>query len=74
MEVFKTKCQTERELQDYAVYSDYERLASIPGQSKTEIVSHLMEKYHFHAPSTIYVIRKRVEERLKKGGSNEQQA
>ena len=71
MEVFKTELQQQREAKDYAVYADYEKLMSVPGQSKTEVIKRLMEKYDFHAPSTIYVIRKRVEEKLRKGGSHE---
>ena len=71
MAVLKTELQRERELQDYAIYSDYERMASTPGAAKTAIVKALMEKYNLHAPSTVYVIRKRVEERLK-NRNNEQ--
>ena len=56
----------EREKKDLAVYHDYMNLMSVPGQSKTEVVKLLMNKYGIHSPGTIYVIRHRVEEKLKK--------
>lgn len=65
MEVFKTLCQTEREARDMAIYNEYNILMSSEGQSKTVVTEHLMRKYNVHSMSTIYVIRRRVEERLK---------
>ncbi len=64
--VFKTEVQRQRVQRDMAIYSDYEQLMSVPGQSATEVVKHLMKKYDIHAMSTIYSIRKRVEKRLRK--------
>lgn len=68
MEVLKTPTQREREQRDAAVYADYTAMMSQPGQSATEVVKRLMAKYRIAAPSTIYVIRKRMEARLAKGG------
>jgi hypothetical protein len=68
MEVLKTDLQREREQRDLAIYSDYEKMMSVKGQSATEVGKHLMAKYKIHSLGTIYVIRKRVEERLKKEG------
>ena len=68
MEVWKTDLQREREQRDLAIYSDYEKMMSVNGQSATEVVKLLMNKYKILSLSTIYVIRKRVEERLKKEG------
>jgi len=68
MEVLKTDLQREREQRDLAIYSDYEKMMSVKGQSATEVGKLLMNKYKIHSLGTIYVIRKRVEERLKKEG------
>lgn len=68
MEVLKTELQLEREQRDMAIYSDYEQMMSVPGQSATEVAKLLMKKYKIHSLGTIYVIRKRVEERLQKEG------
>lgn len=64
--VFKTQCQAEREARDLAIYNEYNELMSVNGQSKTLVMEHLMKKYGIHSIGTIYVIRRRVEERLKK--------
>lgn len=63
--VFKTPCQTEREARDLAIYNEYNSLMTIEGQSKTVVTEHLMKKYGIHSQGTIYLIRRRVEERLK---------
>lgn len=63
--VFKTKCQTEREARDMAIYKEYKELMDVKGQSKTLVAEHLMKKYGIHSIGTIYVIRHRVEQRLK---------
>jgi hypothetical protein len=67
-EVLKTTLQQEREQRDLAVYSDYEQMMSIPGQSATEVTKALMKKYGIYSQGTIYIIRKRVAERLQKEG------
>lgn len=63
--VFKTPCQTEREARDLAIYNEYNSLMTVGGQSKTVVTEHLMKKYGIHSQGTIYLIRRRVEERLK---------
>lgn len=49
-----------------AIYNEYNDLMSVKGQSKTVVMEHLMSKYGIHSIGTIYVIRRRVEERLNK--------
>lgn len=66
MEVLKTELQKEREQRDFALYSDYEKMMSVEGQSSTEVAKYLMKKYSIHSLGTIYVIRKRVESKLKR--------
>lgn len=66
--IFKTPCQEEREARDLAIYNEYNELMSVKGQSKTLVMEHLMKKYGVHSIGTIYVIRRRVEERLKRKG------
>lgn len=63
--VFKTPCQTGREARDLAIYNEYNSLMTVEGQSKTVVTEHLMKKYGIHSQGTIYLIRRRVEERLK---------
>lgn len=63
--VFKTPCQTEREARDLAIYNEYNSLMTVEGQRKTVVTEHLMKKYGIHSQGTIYLIRRRVEERLK---------
>lgn len=70
MKVFKTPCQTEREARDLAIYNEYNSLMTVEGQSKTVVTEHLMKKYGIHSQGTIYLIRRRVEERLRKEGKN----
>ncbi len=64
--VFKTQCQIEREARDLALRNEYNELMSVKGQSKTVVMEHLMNKYGIHSIGTIYVILRRVEERLNK--------
>ncbi len=66
-----TDLQDERNARDLAIYNEYNALAAIDGQSKTQINKFLMEKYNLHSNGTLYAIRKRVEERLKREGGAE---
>lgn len=66
VKIFKTDCQREREERDLAIFNEYNELMSIEGQSKMLVTEHLMKKYGVHSQGTIYVIRRRVEEMLKK--------
>ena len=61
-----TDLQDARAARDLAIFNEYNELASVKGQSKTQINKYLMEKYDLHYTGTVYSIRKRVEERLKK--------
>ena len=70
----KTTLQEEREARDLAIYNEYNALVADPNQSRTQAIQYLMGKYNFHSNGTVYVILKRVEERVsaerkaKKGG------
>lgn len=66
VKIFKTDCQREREKRDLAIYNEYTELMSVEGQSKTLVTEHLMKKYGIHSQGTIYVIRRRVEAKLKR--------
>lgn len=63
-----TDLQEARAARDLAIFNEYNELASVKGQSKTQINKYLMEKYDLHSTGTVYAIRKRVEERLKNEG------
>lgn len=64
MEVLRTELQERRRKRDMSIYSEYEQMMSVPGQSSTEVSKLLMRKYGINSLGTIYVIRKRVEKRL----------
>ena len=64
MEVLRTKLQERRRKRDMAIYSEYEEMMKVPGQSSTEVAKRLMAKYDINSLGTIYVIRKRVAKRL----------
>ena len=67
--VFKTDCQEERERQDFEIFTEYNQLMKVDGQSKTKVNEHLMKKYGVHSVATIYSIRRRVQERLARKGA-----
>lgn len=62
--IFKTELQLERQQRDLDIFNEYNSLMKIEGQSKTLVTEHLMKKYNIHSAGTIYVIRKRVENKL----------
>lgn len=64
--VFKTAYQEEQEAKDMAIYKEWNELMQLPRQSASAVTQHLMQKYGIHSQSTIWVIRKRVESRIKK--------
>lgn len=66
VKLFKPDGQRWREKRDMAIYREYTKLMSVKGQSKTGVNDYLMKKYGVHSQGTIYIIRRRVEERLKK--------
>lgn len=61
MELLRTKKQIQREERDKAICAEYDAMMSVEGQSKTEVTKMLMDKYDIASPSTIYLIRQRVE-------------
>lgn len=61
----KTKFRAEQEARDLKIYNEYMKLIS-NGAMKTAANNIIKSKYGFHADSTIWFIRKRVEGRLKK--------
>ena len=66
VKIFKTEYQKERAKRDWAIYNEYKAMMSVAGQRSTLVTQHLMKKYGVHSQGTIYVIRRRVEEMLKK--------
>lgn len=60
----KTPFQLEKEAKELKIYREYEALIKEKGAMPGAITSYLMKKYNVHARSTIWQIRKRVEERL----------
>lgn len=66
VKILKTDFQKKRERRDLAIYNEYNEMMSIEGQSRTLVTQHLMKKYNVHSQGTIYVIRRRVEQRLKR--------
>jgi hypothetical protein len=74
MEVYKTDLQRQREMRNYALYSDYQKMMSVQGQSATEVTKVLMKKYNLHSPATVYVIRNKVEQELQRKEANNETA
>ena len=65
MEDFRTELRKEKEQKELEIYTEYQQLVSVPGNSKVEVSKHLCRKYKISTISTIYALRKRVEKRLK---------
>lgn len=59
--LLKTPTQERREKRNKAMCDDYRNLMQIEGQSKTQVIGHLMAKYEIGSTSTAYII-------LKEGG------
>jgi hypothetical protein len=55
--------QQEREARDLAIYRDYEA-AVAAGSYKTDVNRSIMERYGIKSVGTLYIIRRRVQERL----------
>lgn len=51
------------------IYQEYVTLTSEPGTAATKVQEFLMKKYGIHSTSTLWAIRKRVEAKLRKGGT-----
>lgn len=69
--LLSTPAKAERDARDMALYREYERLCSVPGQSRVAAAALLMKKYKIHSTSTFHAIRKRVEARLNLQNENE---
>lgn len=65
----KTAYRLEREARELKIYKEYEEFMSYPGAQPGAAKEYIMKKFNIHAPSTIWFIRKRVEERMKKEGA-----
>lgn len=61
---FASKFAREKWNRDLALYKEFNKLSEEPGSSRTEITRHLMKKYGLHSESSVWYIRKKVEERL----------
>jgi len=64
---YKTRKQTEKDAKDLAIYTTYQNLVEIEGQSKTIANELICKEYGIKSPATLYIIRRRVEERIRKG-------
>lgn len=60
--LLKTPTQERREKRNKAMCDEYKTLMLIEGQSKTQVIGHLMSKYEIGSTSTVYTI-------LKEGGA-----
>lgn len=64
--IFKTKGKALRESRDEKIFSEYQELVSLEGQSRTGVVHYLMKKYGICSAGTIYLILNRVRDRKAK--------
>lgn len=60
--LIKTPVQARREKRNKAMCDEYTSLMQVEGQSKTQVMKHLMAKYKIGSTSTAYAI-------LKEGGA-----
>lgn len=67
--IFQTEFQREKEARDLQIYQEYVALVSEPEAAATKVQEFLMKKYGIHSTSTLWAIRKRVEAKLRKGGT-----
>ena len=64
VKLLKTPGLLKREERDMKVYNGYQKMMSVKGQSKGQVVRVLMRQYGFDSPTTIYNILRRVEEKM----------
>lgn len=64
--LLKTPTREKRDALDMEIYTDFQKLMSVKGQSKTEVYKYLQNKHDIGSTATIYRIIHRVENRLKK--------
>ena len=60
--LLKTPTQERREKRNQGMCNEYTALMQVEGQSKTQVIKHLMDKYQVASTSTVYSI-------LKEGGA-----
>ena len=60
----KTDLQRAKEERELAIYEDREKMLAIEGQSRTNVIAYLMQRYGIHSAGTIYCICARVQKRL----------
>ncbi|MFB5946079.1 hypothetical protein [Albibacterium profundi] len=60
----KTAFRLEKEAKELAIYNEYQELIGQKDAMPGAVTDYLMKKHKIHARSTIWQIRKRVEERL----------
>jgi len=65
--IIKTDFRIKKEARELSIYNEWNELMKQPGAMASAVDKYLREKYGFGADSTIWFIRKRVEERLKAG-------
>jgi hypothetical protein len=63
--VLKTPHKIRKEARELAIYNEWKELSSQDGAMLTEVTELIMRKYHIYAASTVWLIRRRVEKRLK---------
>ena len=54
----KTELQKWREERNLSLFKEYNKLVSKEGQSRTEVIKFLMDKYNVHSTATIYTVIK----------------
>ncbi len=70
--IVKTSFQIEKEAKDMAIYNEWKELMSQPDAMATAVHEYLMNKYHIYSKSTIWSTIKRVEKRLSRSMSNQE--
>lgn len=61
----KTTYKIEKEARELQIYNEYKELMNQPGAMQSAVNEYIMEKYSIYSSSTVWLIRKRVENRLK---------
>lgn len=70
--IVKTPFQIEKEAKDMAIYNEWKELMSQEGAMATAVQEHLMNKYRIYSKSTVWSTIKRVERRLLRHMSNQE--
>lgn len=62
---FAKDSEQKRQERDMELYREFEELTKDPEVSRMKVTNHLMKKYKLRSASTVWNIRKRVEQTLK---------